>query len=165
MRFFLTGSWKYKKTLFPDRAKIFTFKLDNDLLDQIYEQAKHKAIAIYQDAKFSRFSIQILPFDETGLKLNLYFSFYSKWANKICRFGYHGTSQTVIHHTPNRPPRFEIDSKILTNLPWKESPHWREILERIYTKVGPFAPTKLTSINMRARKRCFSPFLLCFSHE
>ena len=78
---------KIESPLLPDVSKITELKLDNKLLDNIYERAEKKAIEVYSDAKFNRFSIQVQPF---GLQPSVcvYMWFYSKIGNKVCFLQY-----------------------------------------------------------------------------
>jgi hypothetical protein len=74
-------------SLLPDVTEITKLRIDNSFLDQIYEEARSKAVNTYDDAKLSYFGVQAFPF-RTPPMVNIYFEYYSKWADKTCRFQY-----------------------------------------------------------------------------
>jgi hypothetical protein len=134
-----------KNSLLPDSAKITKLGIENDLLDRVYEQARHQAIELYHDAELSGFNIQIFPYREAGNKANIYFNFYSKWADRICQFQHTEQSSIVRHTLPDKRAKYDSDRKVFTALPWKESPHWMQVPDRVYAKIGPLAPTTETA--------------------
>jgi len=139
-----------KSALLPDNAQITQLNIDESLLDQIYEQARHKATDIYHDAQLSRFSIQAFPFHKVGAKVTIYLNFYSKWADKICTFRYSDVFPKVEHSPPDRRPKFDSDREVFTTLPWKESPQWMQFLNRAYAKIGPLASSLGTCYHLFA---------------
>lgn len=139
-----------KKVLLPDGVNITKLNIDNSLLDSIYEQAHRKAIQIYNDAQLSGFTIQVFPFFKAGSKVNIHLSFYSKWADRTCRFTYHESLPQVKHHPPNKRPKHDSDREVFISLPWKVSPQWKQILDRVYAMIGPFAPANMTVYYVRA---------------
>jgi len=107
--------------LLPEGAQITKLRIDNDLLNQIYEQAHRQAIDRYDDARLSYFCIQVFPFREVGSKVTIYLYFYSKWADKKCTFRFSDESPQVNHAPPDRPAK-DYDRDVFTRLPWNESP-------------------------------------------
>ena len=55
----ITGS-----PLLPDTTDIIKLRIGDSFLDQLYEEARSKAVNIYNDAMLSSFSIQANPFGE-----------------------------------------------------------------------------------------------------
>lgn len=141
---------KQKSALLPENANITKLNIDNNLLDAIYEKAHRKATDIYDDAQLSRFSIQVFPFQEVGSRVGIYLTFHSKWADKMCRFAYSEFFRQVEHSSPDKPPYFDSDREVFTTLPWKTSPQWKQLLHRVYAKIGPFAPAEMTVYYVRA---------------
>jgi len=135
---------KQKSALLLDSTNITKLNIDDSLLDSIYEQAHRKAVQIYHDAQLSQFTIQVFPFAEIGSRVNIYLDFYSKWADKRCTFRYDKVTPQVEHCPPDKSPKYDSFREVFTSLPWKESPHWRQILNRVYAKIGPFAPANMT---------------------
>lgn len=152
-----------KSVLLPDDTQITKLNIDNSLLDQIYEQAHRKATDIYHDAQLSEFCIQVFPFLEVGAKVAIYLDFYSKWADKRCRFMYSDTSPQVKHMPPNERPKFDFDREVLTTLPWKTSPQWIHVLNRAYAKIGPFAPASMTRYSLRTHPSRKTEWYLIFN--
>jgi hypothetical protein len=138
-----------KNVLLPDGVNITKLSIDDSLLDSIHEQAHRKAVQIYHDAQLSQFTIQVFPFAEIGSRVNIYLDFYSKWADKRCMFRYDKVTSQVEHCPPDKSPKYDSDREVFTSLPWKESPHWRQILNRVYAKIGPFAPASMTVYYLR----------------
>jgi len=140
-----------KIALLLENGKITELKIDDNLLDQIYGQAYPKAVDIYPDAKFSAFCIQVFPFyPQCVSKVNIYLDFYSKWADRICSFLYSNAFPQVRHTPPDKRPKFDSYREVFTTLPWKESPQWKQFLERVYAKIGPFAEARGTNYHLRA---------------
>lgn len=133
-----------KRALMLDKKEITKLDIDNDLLDQIYEQACSYALRIYYDAQLSSFVILSFPFQEVGANVTIYFDFYSKWADKICTFRYSDAFPQVEHSMPDRPAKNDYYKKVYANLPWKESPQWIHFLKRAYVKIGPLTPALKT---------------------
>lgn len=141
---------KEKSALLPENANITKLNIDDNLLDSIYEQAHRKAIDIYHDAQLSGFTIQVFPFREAGSKVTIYLDFYSKWADKICVFRYSDIFPQVEHGPPDKRPKSDSRREVFTTLPWKKSPQWKRFLNRVFAKIGPFAPASRTMYHLRA---------------
>ena len=137
------------RTLLPDVTDTTNLKIDNSFLDQLYENAHSKAIKTYSDAKLSSFCIQAIPFDKTP-SINIYFDFYSKWTDRICRFQYSSLTSDLKHYTPNKTAKLDFDRKTLDDLPWRNSPHFLQALSKAYDKIKPLPSVEGTyySINM-----------------
>lgn len=130
--------------LLPDITEITKLRIDNNFLDQLYEEARSKAVCTYNDAKLSQFSIQAFPFDKLPA-VNIYFDFYSKWANKICEFQYSDRTSNLKHYTPNKRARSEFQKGVFKDLPWKTSPHFLQSLSKIYDKIKPLPSVEGTT--------------------
>ena len=130
------------------KAQITKLSINNNLLDDVYEQAQRKAIEIYHDAQLSGFMIQVLFFDNP--RVNIYLDFYSKWGNKTCVFRYDPSDRRVEHSPPDKHPVFGSQKEAFTTLPWKESPQWMQFIERVYAKIGPLTPVKGTHYYLSA---------------
>jgi len=136
-------------SLLPENVQITKLSIDDSLLDEIYEQARRKAIDIYHDAQLSFFAIQVYPF--TGPSVNIYLDFYSKWADKKCTLRARSDASWHVEHSPpDKHPKYDSGRQVFTTLPWKESPQWMEFLNRAYAKIGPFAPAIGTSYHLFA---------------
>jgi hypothetical protein len=132
-----TKEEKQKSALLPEKIKIIKINIDNDFLDKIYEQTRREAIEMYHDAQLSSFSIQVFPFQDHQ---NVYFDFYSKFANKICTFIYFGLYKQVEHRSPDKRQSIESEKGVYTILPWKKSPQWMKFIERAYIQIVPLTP-------------------------
>ena len=99
------------------------FGIDNPLLEKIYNEALNEANKIYNDSQLNSFSIRVIPFDEVT-KFCIMFGFYSKWANKTCKFTFHQGNKKIEHYPPNRTVKYEPDKEVFSSMPWIESPHW-----------------------------------------
>jgi hypothetical protein len=141
---------KQGSPLLPDITKITRLNIDDRLLDQIYEEVHRRAINIYHDAQLSYFTIQVFPFQLSGTSVNIYLNFYSKWADKICKFAYHDPSGQLDHMPPDKRPTFDSFKRSFTTLPWKESPQWMEFLNRVYAKIGPLSSASGTFYHLSA---------------
>lgn len=122
-----------------NRAEILKLGVTDALLDEVYNRAQKEAIAIYHDAQLSTFSFQVL-FCVGHLAVNIWLSFYAKWANKICKFVYDVNAQKFRHSGPDKRPFPAAVEVVFTTLPWKESPQWMEFIERAYAKIEPLTP-------------------------
>lgn len=129
---------KQGKPLLPDKTQITRLSINSKLLDQIYEQSHLRAIDIYYDARLSCFTIQVYPHHSAlGPSVNIYLEFYSKLADKSCKFAYYDYSGRLEHLSPDKHPIANLYRKTFTTLPWKESPQWMEFLDRVYAKIKP----------------------------
>ena len=147
-------SYKPRKTQ-ENRSKAespnFTdHSVDNDLLDHIYNQAHQKAIAIYDDAELSAFSIIIHPF--VASQTTALLSFYSKWAEKVCVFIYSENDPQVKHMPPDRHPQLPGITNAFVDLPWKKSPKWNEFIKKAYSSISPFAKSDRSYAHLWARQ-------------
>lgn len=139
-----------KSTLLPDKADITKLNISNQLLDQIYEQSHSQATAIFYDAKFSHFVIQVYPFQEFGARVNIYLDFYSKSTDRICSFRYSDLEPQVEHATPDRYVTIDYDRIPFTSKPWKKNPKWLQFLKRAYAIIKPIPPALGTCYHLRA---------------
>jgi len=141
-----------KSALLPDNTEITKLNIDDSLLDEIYEKAQREAIKIYRDAQLSGFSVQVLPFGKAGRPIvNVYYDFYSKWADRICHFQFSELSHSLKHYLPNKRPIADLDTEAFANLPWKTSPHWMQFLSRSYDRIKPLPPVEDTCYNLYAK--------------
>ena len=135
--------------LLPDKMLNVIGKVNNGLLDVIYEQAHREAITIYHDAQLSGFTIQVFPFVE-GDRVNVYLDFYSKWANKKCSFVSYECAQQVKHLSPDKRAFRDYQRRVYAVLPWKESPQWMQFIHRAYTRIEPLTPDEKTTYHLLA---------------
>lgn len=136
--------------LLPDSADITRLSITNDLLNQIYEQAHRQAIDKYNDAQLSAFIIQVFPFADITPKVNIYLWFYSRWADKLCRFRFSDKLPQVENYPPDKFVREDRERVTFVTLPWKKSPQWMQFLNRVYSKIGPFASASGTYYQLNA---------------
>jgi hypothetical protein len=126
---------KTTSSLLPDINEIIKLKIDDKFLDQIYEEARSKAVNEYADAQLSYFAVQAFPFNKLP-SVNIYFDFYSKWANKTCNFQYSDLTSKLRHFTPNKRAKSDLYKGIFSDLPWKTSPHFPKALSKTYDKIS-----------------------------
>jgi hypothetical protein len=69
--------------------------------------------------------------------VNIYFDFYSKWADKICGFQYSDSTSSLRHCTPDKRARNDFAKEVFNNLPWKVNPHFLQALNMAYDKIKP----------------------------
>ncbi len=156
-----TKEAKQKPSVSQDHTKITKLNISNGLLDKIYEQMRHKAMEIYNDARFSHFSVQFRPFDEISY-VSVAMEFYSKWAKKICYFSYNVSRGELAHVLPDKRPSFEFQTREFAILPWKESPQWMKFIERAYAKIGPLTPIRNTMFILTVISGDSKPWQLTF---
>jgi len=140
---------KRKSELLPDSRHITKLNIDDNLLDRIYEQAHRTAIDLYHDAQLSHFTIQVYPYTKPP-SVNIYLDFYSKWANKICKFQYVGLRDELRHTTPDKSARTSSEKNVFDALPWKASPQWMQFLHRAYVKIRPLPSVEGTRYHLLA---------------
>lgn len=133
---------RQKTGLLPDIIDITQLKVDNNLLDSLYQVSRRKAKDLYDDAKLSELAIQVYPYSPIGRNEAVYFKFYSKWADKISRFrcNFLDKYHSVGHLIPDRHPKSDANRVVFLDLPWKKSPKWRQFLRRLFIKIGPIPP-------------------------
>jgi len=129
-------------SLLPDITEITKLKIDNNFLDQLYEEARSKAVNTYDDAKLSYFAIQAFPFEDPP-SVAIYFHFYSQWADRICVFQYSDLTSNLKHYTPNKQAA-DFQRGAFKDLPWKTSPNFLQALSKIYDKIKPLPSVKDT---------------------
>lgn len=144
-----------------NETQITKLNVDNHFLDKIYEQARNKAIGIFPDAKLSSFSILVRPYGESS-RVNVFLNFYSKWANKTCRFASYNNSPETEHLTPDEPASYPFETQVFTNQPWKESPQWQQFIEKAYAKIDPLTPENDSRYHLSARPHSNKSWLLTF---
>jgi hypothetical protein len=130
--------------LLPDSTEITRLRIDGNFVDKIYEEARNEALNTYDDAQLSYFAIQASPFETEGPMVYIYFDFYSKWANRICRFQYSDLSSKLKHYTPDKHAK-KYEGSVFNDLPWKRSPHFLECLNKVYDKIKPLSFVKGTN--------------------
>jgi hypothetical protein len=128
--------------LLPDTTKITKLEIDDKFLDKTYEEARSKAVNVYDDAGLSHFSVQVFPFKDNPM-VCVYFDFYSKWANRICSFQYSDLSSKLTHCLPNKLAR-TAEREVFKDLPWKTSPHFLQVLSKVYDRIKPLSSVKDT---------------------
>lgn len=138
-----------KTELLPDNTHITKLNIDDELLDRIYDQARRTAIGLYHDAKLSDFTIQVIPYERPA-SVAIYLNFYSKWADKLCRFQYSDLISKLKHSLPDKSPESIFFRNVFDALPWKTSPQWTQFLDRAYTKIRPLPPVKGTCYHLSA---------------
>jgi len=141
-----------KSALLPDIAEITKLSIDDSLLDKIYEQANRTAIDLYHDSKLCYFAIQVLPYETYGATVCIYLDFYSKWADKTCRFQYSDLSGNLEHRIPDKAPIVKSYVNAFDSLPWKMSSHWRQFLDRAYVKIRPLPAVEGTCYHLTCRR-------------
>jgi hypothetical protein len=137
-------------SLLPDITEITQLRIDNNLLDQTYEQARKQAIDINNDAQLSRFTIQVFPFQEATCKVHIYFDFYSKWTDKQYSFRYSEDDPQVVHVLPDKRAKIGYDREVFKSLPWKDSPQWMQFLNKVYVKIKPLNQAMKTCYHLSA---------------
>ena len=141
-----------KSRLLPDSRKIADLDLDNSYLDQIYDTAKNLAKDKYLDARFASFEIVVHPFLQTRLpRVSVLLSFYSALTGKICLYHVSDANLQVEHFPPDKEAKDNFGKMVLKNLPWKESPNWKQFLQLSIAKIGPLSPNWMTSYVLSAR--------------
>lgn len=145
-----------KCMLLPDKTNITKLAISNDLLDQIYESARRLATHTYRytDAELSQFFLQVYPYgiraDMPSALVNIYMDFYSKIADKKCRFKFGGDTQQIKHLSPDKFVRYDSDRKVFGTLPWNESPLWMKFLDIVYIRKGPLPKAQTTYYHLSA---------------
>ena len=135
-----------KESVLSQELKDITrLEIANPLLDSLYKTANTIALGIYYDAQLSGFAIQVFPYRSRS---NIYLDFYSKWANKQCRFQYSCNSKEMRHITPDKPQKSNHQKTTFKILPWKKTPNWKKIIGRTYSKIGPLHPADETSYHL-----------------
>jgi hypothetical protein len=126
-----------KKTVLLVPNEIIKLKIDNNLLNKLYQQAHDQAINIQSDAKLSHLTIHVYPFQQVGSNVTIYFDFYSKIADKTSDFKFDEFSSKIEHTPPLRHIKHAFQRIVLDDLPWIISPHWIQFLERAYSIIRP----------------------------
>lgn len=139
--------------LLPDPSNITGLSMNNDLLDQIFEEVQCFAKERYSDVYLSYFCIQVFPFDTPRATVNIYMTFYSKFADRTCRFRYSGDTQKIDHIPPDKFVTMDQDREVFDTPPWRKSPSWMQFLNRAYAKIGPLPLAKTTSYHLMAYPR------------
>lgn len=145
----------------PDFFQITKFRIDNSLLNELYELARREAINLYDDARLSAFTFQVFPYANQQ-NVNIYFKFYSKWADKLCTFISRDYVRQVEHWLPDKRPMSTQDRAVLVSLPWKESPQWIAFVEKTYAKIEPLTPSRNSSYHVIANASDEVPWFIKF---
>jgi hypothetical protein len=155
-----------KIILLPDINEIMKLSISEDFIDSIYEQARAQAVKLHQDAKLSAFVIQVFPYSKIGSLVNIYFDFYSKWADKISTFIVSEDNPEVTFSPPIRVNKKDKSVFVFDKLPWKESPHLLDFLCRVNEKRKPFHPALGThyQLSVYSFDKDF-PWRLCFDDD
>jgi hypothetical protein len=143
------GTLRKSKWL-PDSRKIADLTIDNSYLNQIYETAEHLAKERYQDAQLSTLSFVVHPF---LLDVGIFLDFYSALAGRSCTYqiSENGGYARVAHVPPDKEIREPLEKRVLKNLPWKESPDWKQFLQISIAKIGPLSAEDRTYYVVSAR--------------
>ncbi len=139
-----SGETEQTSFLLPDNTKIADLKIDNNFLDELYESAQNLAKAEYYDAQLSSFSINVFPFISNLSRVSIYFDFFSSIGGRICTFKFSDGNPKVVHCPPDKQARDDLSKKVLKNLPWKESPEWKQFLQISIAKTGQLPPNDMT---------------------
>lgn len=134
-KFDYSKNGKKNSSLLSEGEKITDLKITNELLDQIYEKARRKAIKNFPDVKLIRFTILVFPYQST--KVNIYLEFISEYAKKIIKYRYNDSELQVLHSSPNKRLKKDTDKIAFKNLPWKTYPHWIEFPKKIEAIISP----------------------------
>jgi len=137
-----------KMVLLPDETNISRLKIDNALLSELYGQACGRAVDKYHDAKLNGLSIVVHPYTPSGDKVAILFDFYSKWANRVCRF-YISETEDMHELLPDHPAE-ESDKATFDELPWVKAQNWAQFLKKSCEKVGPLSPNPWTNYMLSA---------------
>jgi hypothetical protein len=149
-----------RSTLLPDSTDIMKLNINEELLDQIYEQARSQAVGIHHDAKLSSFMIQVFPFQKV---VSIFMDFYSKWTDRTYTFKYSDFELQVKHVIPDKFAKNDYTRKVFSNLPWKESPQWMQFLNMAYVRIKPIQPAARTYYYLLARAYSKNaPWILTF---
>lgn len=119
--------------------------LSGKLFDSVYVEAKKILNAIYPDSVLSKFTIQFVPFRS---KYNLYFDFYSKWADKESQFQYSSPQSELRYCTPDKTPDSNIGRMVFDSLPWINTPNLNQILKMYYVKINPIHVAEKTYFSL-----------------
>jgi hypothetical protein len=140
----------HKSKWLPDNRKIADLKIDNSFLNRIYETAEHHAKERYHDAQLSTFSFVVHPFLSD---VTVFLVFYSALAGRSCMYQISeiGGYAQVTHVPPDKEKREPLEKKVLKNLPWKESPDWKQFLQISSAKIGPLSAEDNTYYVVSAR--------------
>jgi hypothetical protein len=124
--------------------------ISNDFLDELYDQARNQAVNIHHDAKLLCFTIQVFPFQILGSRVNIYFTFYSKTADKVSKFALDETIGRIEHSPPIRARKKDFPNDVFTKLPWRKSPNWQDFLDRVYELENPIHEASGSNYHLRA---------------
>jgi hypothetical protein len=137
----------------PEISVITKLGTEEGFLDSIFDKAQREGVDTFNDARLSYFSVQGSYADVSPSSvLCVYFDFYSKWANKVCKFQYTSIGFKLKHHKPNKHARFDFEKEVFNDLPWKTNPHFLQALNKVYDKIKPLPAVQGTSYQIW--KRC-----------
>lgn len=148
--------------LLPDKVEMTKLDISNDFLTREYMQALSQATVKYHDAKLNSFSILVYPFSETGSGVNIFFDFYSQWADKMCKFIFQDDTGQTTPRSRDEPADFDFQRTIITELPWDANPHWLQFLDRVYEKIKPLHQDPNTSYHISASADRLHPWAARF---
>ena len=123
----------------PEISVITKLGTEEGFLDRIFDEAQREALDTFNDARLSNFAVQgsyevtVSPSEV----LYVYFDFYSKWANKVCKFQHSSINFKLKHYKPNKQARFDFEKEVFNDLPWKTNPHFLQALNKVYDKIKP----------------------------
>lgn len=130
--------------LLPDNRKIADLNINSSFLNQIYETAQQLAKDRYYDAQLSSFTIAVFPFATYFPRVAIYLGFFSALAGRTCSYKVSDLNLQVEHCPPDKEARDDLEKKVLKNLPWEESPDWKQFLQISIAKTGPLPPNDMT---------------------
>jgi hypothetical protein len=122
-----------------------SLNITDEHLTRLYTQARTQAIEKYPDAELSVFYLNVTPYRKIGSKILLSFDFHSKQCGRTCSF-YCASRYSDVTYSP--PDRVEDKDATFTGLPWKESPHWLQLLRYCYKNIGPLTAAEKTSYQL-----------------
>lgn len=132
--------------LLPDPDYIWKLNIGNDLLTQLYGEAHGLAMTDFQDAKLSRLSILVYPYQEND-RASIIFSFYSKWADRECACLV-SEARNMRKTVPSYPATNELSRVIFDEPPWLRFPNWSQFVRKACEKAGPLSPAYWTGYHV-----------------
>ena len=124
--------------------------ITNDLLDQIFEEARLQATKSYDDAKLEYFSLQFIPFSKKDPE-NVYLMFYSGYADRHCVFSFGSDDNFKLKQPkPDKHGSFYMRKKTFDTRPWKENSNWIDFVQKYCVKDAPFHPNEGTYVSLYA---------------
>lgn len=131
-----------QRVFLPNKNEIWRLNVDNSLLTELYGEAHGLAITKFQDAKLARMSIVVHPY-WTGSRVGIIFTFYSQWADRICKYR-ESEASDMAELKPSKPAEYEYERITFDEQPWLRDPEWPQFVRKAYEKAGPLTPDEQT---------------------